>query len=373
VKKTFIFLIVLAIFVVASAQAQKQQTRPTFENRLHSSDSNAVIWKKLSDIKSATTEIFFDDFNGTAMNPNYWKIPTWTGPSDGTYVGRTQFRCTPYPLPSVVNSNAVVNLETFNPTGFSLYGTDLISQRSYSPGAGLIFTIRAKLETPTIGGIVAGIFSFDLVAPSNTIHNEIDFELLTNQLTYVHTNVYDSMPLGVGYPDSTQITTAITDYHVYTVIWQTNQISWYVDGTLIRSTTSVVPDSSMHFHINMWAPAQEWPSAYNVALQPVSLLSANQVYSLLVDSVRVDSLGQTFVGIPQIWKPELVFYPNPAHDVVNFNTTDPMEVLVYDMKGSLLLDQKINGQLAVSNLSPGIYIVKYMQGTITKQKKLIIQ
>ena len=360
----------MAISHIASAQEQTQ--RLTFENRLHSSDSNVVVWKKLSEIKTATTEIFFDHFNGSSMNSSYWRIPTWTGPTDGTYVGRTQFRCVPAALPSVVNSNAVINLETFNPTGFSLYGTDLISQRSYSPGAGLIFNIRAKLESPTIGGIVAGIFSFDLVAPSNTIHNEIDFELLTNQLNYVHTNVYDSMPLGTGYPDSTQITDPITDYHVYTVIWQSSQISWYVDGNLIRTSTSVLPDRSMHFHINMWAPAQEWPSAYNVALQPVSMLSANQIYSLLVDSVRVDSLGVTTVGIPEIWKPELTFYPNPAHSIIYFNTTEPILVTVFDMKGSLLLNKEIHGQLNVSNLSPGVYVIRYLQGTKMKQKKLII-
>lgn len=247
-------------------------------------------------VKSATAQytktIFSDDFNGSSMNNTLWHIPTWTGPTDGTYVGRTQFRCAQNAkLPTVSNGNAIINLETYNPTGFSLYGTDLISNRTFSRGAGLIFTIKAKMQAPIAGGIVGGIFTYENLASGR--HDEIDFELVTNQLDYVHNNVYSNQSLGVGTPDSSKVTAPITDYHVYVIKWLPTSVEWYVDGILVRTSTKLVPANAMHFHLNMWGPAADWKSAYNADLQPTSSISSNKIFSMLVESVKVDSLIST--------------------------------------------------------------------------------
>ena len=81
---------------------------------------------------SAATRLY-DDFNGNVVSADIWHIPTWVSPSDGTFLGRTQMRCAQNSgLPSIANGKAVIQLQTYNPTGFSFYGTDLISDKSFS-------------------------------------------------------------------------------------------------------------------------------------------------------------------------------------------------------------------------------------------------
>jgi len=321
-----------------------------------------------------TTRVFYDDFNGTTMNSGWWHIPTWVSPTDGTFLGRTQFRCSQNAsLPSVSNSQAIINLETYNPTGFSFYGTDLISNRSFMCGSGLIFTIRAKIQAPTSGGIVGGIFLYDLT--TGNLHDEIDFELLTNQNTMAHNNVYDNEPLGAGHPDSSYMATPITDYHMFVIRWLPNMVEWSVDGSIVRIETNLVPTGPMHLHLNMWAPAAEWPSAYNATLQPTNTISTNQIYSMIVDSVRVDSLGISTTDISEMnTTPDLQFYPNPAHDIIHFTTLENIVVSIYSMNGSLVKETAIsNGNISVNDVLPGIYAIKYIYQNKQTTKKLVIR
>jgi len=77
--------------------------------------------------------VFVDNFNGNIVDSAKWHIPTWTSPTDGTFVGRTQFRCSQNSsLPVVVAGSAIIKLDTFNPTGPSFYGTDLISNQIFA-------------------------------------------------------------------------------------------------------------------------------------------------------------------------------------------------------------------------------------------------
>ena len=315
----------------------------------------------------AQVTVFYDDF-GT-MNSAFWHIPTWVSSTDGTYVGRTQFRCTQNaPLPSVANSEVSINLDTYNPTGFSFYGTDLISNRSFLPGNGLVFTIHARMKTPIVGGLVGGIFSYDLTTPGN--HDEIDFELVSNHMNSVSTNVYSDQPLGVGVPDSSALIDPITSNHIYVIEWLPNQINWFVDGTLVR-TEGMTVDGAMHFHLNLWVPATDWSYAYNAALQPVSSLSANTTYSMLVDLVQIDSLISTNT-IAENRKIEPDFYPNPAHNEITF-TTPVTNLSVSTINGEIIENKQVtDGKLSVDNLAPGMYIVRYEQESRQYIKKLII-
>jgi len=235
-----------------------------------------------------------DNITGSSMSGSMWSIPTWVSPADGTFLGRTQFRCTQKArLPAVKNGSAKILLETYNPTGFSLYGTDVFVKRSIALGQGVLVTVVAKADSPFPRGIVGGIFLYALKSGSDTIHNEIDFELLSNQPNYVQTNIYGDEPLGTGHPTSLPFPSgAATDYHTYQILWLQDQVSWYVDSTLIRTVTtqSPIPAGPMYLHVNMWAPDSDWAEAYDASLQPTKTARANQAYSLLVDSVKVESL-----------------------------------------------------------------------------------
>ena len=180
--------------------------------------------------------LLYDDFNGNSVDPGKWHIPTWTGPDDGTFVGRTQFRCTQNsPLPPIINGNVIIGVETYNPTGFSFYGTDLISNQAFPLVKEVPhITVRARMATST-RGIVGGIFLYALKPGSNTIHDEIGFELLTNLPYGALTNIYGDEQLGTGHPQFVSYASgSITDYHTYEIKWQANQVSWFIDGNLVR-------------------------------------------------------------------------------------------------------------------------------------------
>ncbi len=66
-------------------------------------------------------------------------------------------------------------------------------------------------------------------------------------------------------------------------------------------------------------------------------------------------------------------YPNPARNIITIKMTDDRlqntELVVLNAKGSILLKQKIqstNQQLNISNLSQGIYFIRFANGEVQK-------
>jgi beta-glucanase (GH16 family) len=321
-----------------------------------------------------TKPIFSEDFDGTSMDPLKWHIPTWVSSSDGTFMGRTQMRCTQNSaLPGIVNGEAIIKLETYNPTGFSFYGTDLISNRSFIMGAGLVFTIRAKIAAPLQGGIVGGVFLYDLTSGTN--HDEIDFELLTNRPQEVQTNFYNNEPLGAGSPTFEPLTGSVSVYHIFSMKWMPGEVTWMVDNVVVRNITSSIPAGPMHLHLNMWAPAAEWAEAYDSNLQPVTSAGLNQTYSMIVDYVKVDSLITTSVSRVEGKEVKGSFYPNPARDMIYFTGSQDINVSIFNIGGDLILNRKpiTNGSLQVTGLSPGFYILRCEQKDKVTSSALVIE
>jgi hypothetical protein len=256
-----------------------------------SCDMNSGYWSVFGLTMNPPT-LLTDAFSGSSANSSLWRIPTWISPTDGTFVGRTQFRCTQNAsLPSVTNGRVVIALNTFNPLGSSFYGTDLISIASFDRSAGLSVTVRAKLDAPIPGGLVGGIFLYAPPStPGDTRHDEIDFELLSNDPTRLLTNIYGDETLGAGHPAAFVCPNGpTTDYHTYQILWLPGRVSWYVDGVLLRSVTteSPLPTGPLYLHLNLWAPGAEFTSAYNAALNWTTNSSADQMHSMSIDWVIV--------------------------------------------------------------------------------------
>jgi len=236
-----------------------------------------------------------DDFSGDIVSSTNWLIPTWVSETDGTYIGRTQFRCAQNAtLPAASNSNAILTVDTYNPTGFSFYGTDLIANQSYPlAGNGIHIKVRAKMDTAS-PGIVGGIFLYALKPGETSLHDEIDFEFLTSLPDQVQTNVYSNEPLGDGHPQAIPYPSgSMTDYHTYEIKWQPDEVSWFIDGNLVRTETNHVPTGPMNFHLNIWVPDTDWTEAFSPLLQPTPELAANQIFGMRVDSVDIQSIPST--------------------------------------------------------------------------------
>jgi beta-glucanase (GH16 family) len=140
-------------------------------------------------------------------------------------------------------------------------------------------------------GIVGGIFLYALKPGSTTDHDEIDFEFLTNRPHGVQTNIYSNEKLGDGHVLFVPYASgSITDYHTYEIQWLPDQVSWFIDGKLIRTDTSHVPTGPMNLHLNIWVPGSGWPAAYDPDLKPATSADSNRIFSMSVDSVHVQSI-----------------------------------------------------------------------------------
>ena len=243
-------------------------------------------------ISNISDTLLTDTFS--SVSSTNWHIPTWTSSTDGTFIGRTQFKCTQNAsLPTASNGNAVISLNTYNPTGASFYANEIISNKTFSVDKGIDISIRAKMNT-TVPGIVGGIFLYSLKPGSNTLHDEIDFELLTNRPNEVQTNIYANEPLGAGSPQFVSLVSgSISDYHTYQIKWQNDKVTWLIDGVVARTETRIIPAGPMSLYFNIWAPDAGWAAAYSSALNYVTSSSLNKVYSMLVDSVAVDTIIAT--------------------------------------------------------------------------------
>jgi beta-glucanase (GH16 family) len=243
--------------------------------------------------EAKSTAFLSDDFSGPSLDPKSWLIPTHDPAGDGTFVGRTQFRATqdsPPPKPS--GGKVCPSLRSFNPNAHSFYGTEIISKQLFAVGQGLDIVVRARMTNADYRGVVGGIFLYYLKPGSDTVHDEIDFELLTNAPNKVQTNIYGEEPLGLGHSQMIAFRRgSIADDHVYEIKWLPGRVSWLVDGAVVRTTTDNVPTHPMNFYLNIWAPDPGWPEGYSKSIQPALSKDGDRLLgALCVDSVVIKPL-----------------------------------------------------------------------------------
>ena len=254
-----------------------------------------------------------DDFDSTGnVDTTVWRLPF--GDSEGTFVGRTQFRgdsATDIPQQGIAAAGATdgmvmeVHLDTYSPIdpGNQFLGTDVLTKRNFARGGGLSYEARMRLKAPTTGGLVGAGFLYDVTRespPGTIVRDEIDVELISNQATGAmtqdpFTNLWNdgnfASPGNGAYVNVGGLD--LTQFHDYRVDWTPQSVKWYVDDQLVRTVTSDVPDDPMNLHFNLWAPDTDFADAYNAALQPAATVGANQRYSLQVDHVEVNRFDTT--------------------------------------------------------------------------------
>ena len=291
---------------------------------------------------TAPASLLYDEFSGSVVNKSFWHIPTWVSPTDGTYIDRTQFRVTQNsPLPSISSGAAKITLGSYNPTATisnpSFYGTDLISNQLFVLNSGVDVTVVAKMDSIQ-PGTVGGIFLYSLKPGSNTLHDEIDFELMGNQPNTFQTNIYSNEQLGSGHPISYPYFMGnISGYHTYRMIWLKDKVIFNVDGLDVRTETVHVPTGPMYLHLNMWAPGAGWAEAYSPTIQATNVSSQNKTFSMSVDTINV---------LPVLPAPIITSITSP----VSYNGTVTIKGANFVAGDSLLLDEGTKNQTHINNL-----------------------
>jgi hypothetical protein len=258
---------------------------------------------------SGSSILFQDTFSaqGTKLDTSAWT--TEIGAS--SFLGRTQLADWVTPGAGgqfVVGSNgAQLALDTFNPTGFSLYGTQGETLASFQPAATSTIYFDTRLQLTSLQpGLVYGMYLYGC-APSlcATQHDEIDIELVTNALQpggplQVELNRYANEPLGAGNGSLVNLPACDESgcigfdplaVHDWTIGWSRGEIDYFVDGVLLASETTHVPQGPMQVNEIAWGPDTSWQAAYSASLQPANSVGQNQSYVALLTGVTVTDSG----------------------------------------------------------------------------------
>ncbi|MCB1968419.1 MAG: family 16 glycosylhydrolase, partial [Candidatus Accumulibacter sp.] len=265
------------------------------------------------------TTLFSDDFNtpGPDVNRSVWTTPT----GNAAFFGRTAIRnpdSTTNGSGRITVSDGVAHLllSTYNPTawtaGDSFWGSAIDTIESFGFGNGVVgleFAARVRSPEQMPPGIVTSLFGYRVMSTQPLLHDEIDWEFLSNfyqpgiDPPSALTNHYAAQPFGPGHPVQIFLPSGFdfTDFHEYAIRYYqasggNNQgsMEWLVDGALVRVETGNLPAGPLSANLNIWAPGSDFSVAYSPTLQPTPNPSETIDYDYQVDWVSVTSTTSPF-------------------------------------------------------------------------------
>lgn len=259
-----------------------------------------VVWLVFPSPTGAQT--FSDEFGtpGDRLDRSVWT----TEIGNGSFLGGTQLRdwVTDGGVGRfiVADGTAQLALDTFNPTGFSLYGTHAKTRVSFQPSATTDVVLAVQMRLTSLQpGVVYGVYFYGCGVVCSNDHDEVDVEVVSNYLQAgvsplkVQLNRYAAEPLGAGHGPIVNLPAGFAPlaFHEWKMRWGTSRLTYYVDDVALFSTTTFVPQRPMHADMIAWGPASDWAEAYDPSLQPVNNLGANQSFVALIDRFTVRTLS----------------------------------------------------------------------------------
>jgi beta-glucanase (GH16 family) len=235
-----------------------------------------------SNVHPSMQLVWSDDFSGTQLNLNNWAYELGNGCSVGVCGwGNNELESYTSDPANIRVANGTVTITALNNSG-SYTSARIKTQEKVKVQYGRI-DVRAKLPTgqgiwPAIWMLGANITSVNWPACG-----EIDImELVGHQPQQVHGTVHYNND---GYKSSTGSTSLASgdfsdQFHVFSIVWEKNKITWYVDNQSFKTfeTTVNTFNNSFFFLLNV-AVGGNWPGPPN----------ANTMFpqEMVVDYVRV--------------------------------------------------------------------------------------
>ena len=170
---------------------------------------------------------------------------------------------------------------------------------------------------------------------------------------------------------ASQVISDVTNnYHIYSVNWSPNQITFLVDSVGFYTYNPAVKDA------NTWPFDLEQYLILNIAMGGVSgSISPSFTQSpMVIDYVRVYQNNGLGVKDNSQLNSSIQVYPNPVNDIIYLNANVPLTKLTLcDVSGKHILTQeKPKESINVSALRPGVYILEIYSSQEKSQKRVII-
>jgi len=193
--------------------------------------------------------------SSVTTNPTSNPAPT-AGPNEFSFAGYTWEKDSGT-APPVGNVNG--NIGSFSPSNVSV-GSELILTLNQEQQGGGIVSTGAEVHTKqpfsygtfeftswvsaAISGTTASGFLF-----TNNSQTEIDMEQTGDRPYAVDCTNWSGLS---SYQDTEVTGFDQLSAHDFKIVWQPQQVNWYVDGQLIVSHTASVPSAPAPFLFNMW-------------------------------------------------------------------------------------------------------------------------
>jgi beta-glucanase (GH16 family) len=165
----------------------------------------------------------------------------------------------------------------------------------------------------------------------------------------------------------------VNNYHVYSVNWSPNQITFLVDGVGYYTYNPATKNAST------WPFDLEQFLLLNVAMGGIGgTIDPNFTQSpMVIDYVRVYQNADILSTKRFTGNTEVRMYPNPTTNFVNISSDVAIEAIeMYNVLGKKVHQAKTNSNtlnLDVSTFAKGLYILKFKVNNGTIIKKLIVK
>lgn len=304
--------------------------------------------------------VWSDEFSGNSLSSANWQHEVGTG-SNGWGNNELQYY-TASPNNSYLDTGYLHIRALHQPFN----GSDYTSARIKTQG---LFDveygkIEARMKLPSGKGIWTAFWMLgsNITSVGWPSCGEIDImERVNTELrvhgTYHHNNSGHTYEGDFRYLDP-------SDFHVYAVEWDENEMRWYADGVMYFSKdigpTSV---STEEFHepffilFNM-AIGGNWPGSPD----------ANTVFpaTMMIDYVRV--YKPTSLNLNELSASQLTLAPNPAQKELLLHSETPIEsYVIYSMTGNEI-QRGTETVISLENLPSGTYMIE-----VQTENKLILR
>src|SRR5271170_1308177 len=192
------------------------------------------------------TPTFVDTFSGGSLNTKNWIVSNWTSDEYAGAGNNVTFS------PSAISlSQGLLQMTLTQPTSGTSTGAELQSKSTFGFGTYQV-VMRMSSTSPTStgsGSVVSGsdsaFFSF-----INNSETEIDIEYCGNTPSNIWLTNWDTTNLKT-YTEPAAANLA-SGFHTYTVVWSSKQIQWSIDGVVVATHTTNIPQTPAYMMINFW-------------------------------------------------------------------------------------------------------------------------
>ena len=164
-----------------------------------------------------------------------------------------------------------------------------------------------------------------------------------------------------------------SQFHVYSVNWSPDQITFLLDGVGFYTYNPVIKDE------NTWPFFEDQYMLLNVAMGGVAgpVDPQYQESSMIIDYVRVYQENPLNIEntINSQNAKAVKIYPNPVKNEINLTSKEPIVKLkLYDFQGKLILEKSNNtDRIDVSSFNSGVYFIEAVTNNKKSLQKVIIK